>query len=295
MRIAYISYEHPLGISGGGIGTYLGQIARVMATRGHDVEVFTGHADLSDTFRHEGYTIHRIATASVTDFREKVVESFANVHTTSPFDIIESAEYGADAYLVRNRFRQVPLAVKLHTPSFLLGRLNGKPFKSRFGKFIFLLKCLRRGIIKKPFWVYDKKSDPEFGLFRMANGLYSPSNSLGGIVGKEWGRQPEISVVPNPFVPSRELLAIPTVKKPDNKTVICFIGKLEVRKGVDILMKAIPSILQRCEHVAFRFIGEPLPSPQYGLNMQEYILKELANFSHHLEFLGKQPAHQIPK
>jgi glycogen(starch) synthase len=41
MRVAYISYEHLLGITAGGIETYLDQITELMSSRGHEVEVFT--------------------------------------------------------------------------------------------------------------------------------------------------------------------------------------------------------------------------------------------------------------
>ncbi|RYZ28515.1 MAG: glycosyltransferase family 1 protein [Chitinophagaceae bacterium] len=294
MHIGYISYEHPLGIAGGGIGTYLGQIARLMAARGHEVQVFTGHPQFSDSFEHDGYSVHRVQAQSVQEFREKVVAPFARRHLTNEFDILESGEFGADAFFVKKQFPAIPLTVKLHTPTFLVTRLNSNPF-SNVQKAIFLLKCLRKGIIQKPFWIYEKKADPEYQLFQMADSLSSPSNSLKGIVEKEWGRKGEIEVLPLPFEPSAAFLSMPSVKKPQDKTVICFVGKLEVRKGVLSLMKAIPEVVKHAENVVFRFIGEPLPSPRKGLNMQEYISSELADFPGCLQFMGKQPAAKIPE
>ncbi|RYG44963.1 MAG: hypothetical protein EOO01_18580, partial [Chitinophagaceae bacterium] len=281
MRIAYVSYEHPLGITGGGIGTYLGQIASLMAALGHDVEVFTGHPNLSGSIPYQGYLVHQVQVLNVKEFREKVVDVFATRHATNTFDIIESGEYGADAYHVKKRFRNIPLTVKLHTPSFLVSRLNGYP--DVFQKAVFLLKCLRRGIVQKPYWVYDKKADIEYELFQLADSLSSPSNSLKKIVGKEWGRERDIEVVPLPFEPTPAFLRMPSVKKPQGKTVICFVGKLEVRKGVLSLMKAIPEVVKQSKNVVFRFIGEPLPSPQKGQNMQEYISSELAGFTDSLQ------------
>jgi len=295
MHIGYISYEHPLGITGGGIGTYLGQIARLMTQRGHEVEVFTGHLSLSGTTDYEGYRVHRVQAGNVGEFRERVAAVFAPVQLKNPFDIIESGEYGADAFLVKQEFPGIPLTLKLHTPNFLVTRLNGGAFRSNFQKAVFLLKCLRKGIVQKPFWIYDKQKDPEFALFQKADTLSSPSNSLKTIVGKEWGRRDEIEVLPLPFTPSDTLLAIPPAKRPTDKTVVCFIGKLEVRKGVVELMKAIPAIVHHSKNVLFRFIGEALPSPEHGLNMQEYIIRELKGFETYIEFTGKQPASRIPE
>lgn len=293
MRIAYISYEHPLGIAGGGIGTYLGQIAKVMTDRGHQVEVFTGHLELSETITFDNYTIHRIQAKGAKEFRERVVEPFKMQHTIQPFDIIESGEYGADALLVKKTIPGIPLTVKLHTPTFLVSRLNGRHFGA-FQKVLFLLKCLRKGIVQKPFWIYDKNVDPEFELFQLAETVSSPSNSLKAIINQEWNSNREIAVVPLPFTPSEALLAIPLVKRNPGKIIICFVGKLEVRKGVMVLIKAIPEVVKFSENVMFRFIGEPLQSPVKGLNMQEYIEQELQPYSINLEFTGKQPALKIP-
>jgi glycosyltransferase involved in cell wall biosynthesis len=294
MHIGYISYEHPQGISGGGIGTYLGQIARVMAERGHKVEVFTGHPSQSATIEYDNYIVHKIQAESVKEFREKVVEKFITANAIRPFDIIESGEYGADALLIKKGLPDLPLTVKLHTPTFLVSRLNAQHF-GIVKKFIFLLKCLRKGIFQKPFWIYDKHSDPEFELFQLADSLSSPSNSLKGIVQKEWGNDKEIAVVPLPFAPSEALLQIPPVKRNAEKIIICFIGKLEVRKGIIVLLKAIPDVIKRSDNVVFRFIGEPLGSPVKGLNMKEYMVQKLQPYKSQLEFLGKQPPDKVPE
>jgi glycosyltransferase involved in cell wall biosynthesis len=293
MRIAYISYEHPLGVAGGGIGTYLGQIAKVMTDRGHLVEVFTGHPGASGTITYENYIIHRVQAKSVSEFRERVMGPFKMQQAIQPFEIIESGEYGADALFVKKAFPHIPLTIKLHTPTFLISRLNNRHFGA-LQKSLFLLKCLRKGIFQRPFWMYDKHADIEYELFQLADTVSSPSNSLKTIINREWDSNKKIAVVPLPFTPSEALLNISPVTRNPGRTVICFVGKLEVRKGVIILMKAIPEVVRQSGNVMFRFIGEPLPSPVKGLNMQEYILRKLQPYSINIEFTGKQPAAKIP-
>jgi glycosyltransferase involved in cell wall biosynthesis len=114
------------------------------------------------------------------------------------------------------------------------------------------------------------------------------------IVEEEWGKDRKIEVVPLPFTPSDSLLNIPIVEANYGRPVICFVGKLEARKGLLILMEAIPAIIKQLPNALFRFIGEPLPSPVNGLDMKDYLLKQLPSYANHLEFKGRQPAERIP-
>ena len=103
MRIAYISFEHPPGISGGGIGTYIGQISRLMTSMGHEVEVFSGTTATPGTIDIDGYTLHLIRAESIAEFRTAVIQVFSPVHDTRAFDLIESPEYGADALEIKKK------------------------------------------------------------------------------------------------------------------------------------------------------------------------------------------------
>lgn len=294
MRIGYISYEHPMGVTGGGIGTYLGQIAKLMNDLGHEVVVFTGHPEHSETITYDGYTVHRVQAKNGHEFRKNVVEKFRTQHALQAFDVMESGEYGADALEVKKAFCDLPLTVKLHTPTFLVSRLNGQPFGA-FKKILFLLKCLRRGIVQKPYWIYDKAKDPEFEIYQLADTVSSPSNSLKQIIQQEWGQQKKIAVVPLPFAPAQELLNIPLLKKGTDKIIICFIGRLEIRKGILVLLKSIPKVIRQNRNIVFRFVGEALASPKPGMDMREYFYQELGDYAAHLEFTGKQPPEKIPE
>lgn len=292
MRIAYVSYEHPLGYAGGGIGTYLGQVAKLMADRGHEVEVFTGHSERDNQVEHDGYLVHRVKAVSISAFRELVVSVFSKRHTALPFDVLEAAEYGAEALRIKQMYPQLPLVVKLHTPAYLTHRLNSNPV-SFIGKARFMLSGLVRGRLQKPYWIYRKEEDPEYEQFCLADAICSPSKSLGVLIREEWPTEKEIAVIPNPFVPSPQLLNIALKEKDNEKLVVGFFGRLEPRKGILELMKAIPLVLQKNKNIHFHFIGKPHPSPLKGMDMEVYLKKELQRHEDHLQFFGQQPYEKI--
>jgi glycogen(starch) synthase len=293
LRIAYISYEHPAGISGGGIGTYIGQISALMAARGHSVEAFSGTlSDSPSTIKLDGYRLNLIPAKNTTEFRARVVAIFSERHTAQPFDIIESPEYGADGLEIKKAFPNLPLTLKLHTPAFLIAKLN--ELKNRVtDKLRFVIGGLIRLQRIKFYWVYDKKSDPEYELFNLANSVSSPSISLAKIVAIHWKSQKQITVIPYPFQTNGyEFKPVNLPQK--TEIVITFIGRIEKRKGIMDLMKAVPAILNSFPDIKFRFAGSPSLSPVKGLNMEEYLVKKLAKYSGSLEFLGLRPYQQIP-
>jgi glycosyltransferase involved in cell wall biosynthesis len=286
MRIAFVSYEHPKGISGGGIGTYIGQASKVMALRGHEVEVFCASDALNATvesIEHDGYILHFIPTLGREYFRKDILNFFSTRHNKKRFDIIEVPEYGADGLNIKETFKDLPLTLKLHTPSFLTKELNKTDTfvdKSRF-----VLGGLLRGKLSKPYWNYDKSLDDEYKMFCLADSVSSPSNSLQRIVNLKWDIQREIKILPYPFIPVQNLLNIksrPVLKN----IVVSFIGRLEKRKGVLDLMNAIPRILKENRNIQFRFIGKPLPSPMKGKNMDEFIGQGLKDNIKNVELLG---------
>jgi glycogen synthase len=288
MRIAYISYEHPLGIPGGGIGTYLGQIARIMAKAGHQVEVFTCHKELNDTLAYDGYLLHRIQAENVADFRKNNLVKFTEQHFTEAFDVVEAAEYGADALNIKKQFPQLPLVVKLHTPSYLTQQLN--EYKTTaFEKMRFFLGGLLRGTIPQRFWIYKKDEDPEYEQYCLADAICSPSKSLAHLIKERWPNKKSISVIPNPFVPDQSILDIPVAEYNTEKLVIGFFGRLEKRKGILDLMKAIPSILEHDHNIIFQFVGKSHPSPTKGMDMEAYMKKKLKKWNDNLQFYGYQP------
>ena len=124
MKIAFISYEYPPDTAYGGIATYVDQAARMLSERGHYVEVFAGSERRAQSSDENGILTHRILEHDPAGFAEPAGRAFAERHRTIHFDVIEGPEYFADARGAIARVPDVPLVVKLHTPSRVLLRLN---------------------------------------------------------------------------------------------------------------------------------------------------------------------------
>src|SRR4051812_43591230 len=123
MRIGFLSYEYFGSAGGGGIGTYVRLCAKMLAARGHSVVVFTSAGDASDEHCLNGVEVHSTRSTRA-NFAETILPIFERWHARQTFDVIEGPEYGADASAVARRFPDLPLVVKLHTPTFLINEIN---------------------------------------------------------------------------------------------------------------------------------------------------------------------------
>ncbi len=294
MKIAFVSYEYPPDTAIGGIATYVRQAAQMLAQRGHDVEVFTASPHRAGCEMTQGLTVHRIQPRDRAHFAEDIAPIFAARHHVVQFDVVEGPDCGADAAVIAQHFPDLPLVLKLHTPSYILQKVGATPLSTP-AKLRFLLGALRRGQGLK--WpqsqpVYDCPSDPEYRHALHAQIIAAPSQAIGNQVQADWHLDTaKIATFPYPYIPSPALLDIP-LKTQTHR--ITFIGRLELRKGILDLMRAIPEVLKHYPEAKFRFVGPAWPSPVKHLTMQQYLCKQLHRHIHALEFTGAVPLDQIP-
>ncbi len=287
MKIAFVSYEYPPDTALGGIATYVYQLSKLLKQRGHHIEVFSGSSYRQGTEIEDGIVVHRVQDKDKNrkNFSLNVGRVFAERHTVVKFDVLEGAEIYAYARGAVQLVPDIPLVVKLHTPSFLIGQIN-RVQPSLQMKVRRYVGALRRGNKPQPFprRHYDIKNDIERLHTLDADEITTPSKALGDKLIEAWELPTEKVVhIPNPYIPSEELLNLP-VKS--NTNVVTFMGRLEVRKGVLDLAQAIPLILQQYPDTRFRFVGRSLPLPLSNLDMQQHIEKTLQQYRNSLEFTG---------
>lgn len=287
MRIALVSFE---GLAGGGIATYVRGAARMLAAAGHDVEIFTGGPALRQ-FEDAGVVWHT-APAEEASFVSTIVPIFATAHEARPFDLIEGPEYKASAAGVAATYPDVPLVVKLHGPTFTIDasntRLVGPIARARF-----FAGGLRRGRLHRDPWAYDPASDPERAHALQADEIAANSRATAARIAAAWGiDDARISVVPLMFEPGPDFLAI----EPETQTgVVLFLGRLEARKGVLELARAIPLVLAKRPDVRFRFIGRSLPHPEDGRPMIEHLRRQIRGYETSVEFIDAVPHVDVPR
>ncbi len=106
-----------------------------------------------------------------------VASHFAGRHIAQPFDVVEGPEFGAEAMEVARSFPDLPLVVKLHTPTFLIDEIQHS-YLSPLRKARFVLGGLRRGSLPKPYWRYNPMGDPEREYTLAASEITAPSLAI---------------------------------------------------------------------------------------------------------------------
>jgi glycogen synthase len=293
VKIAFVFYEYPPDTADGGIATYLWQAARLLCARGHHVEVFAGARGREGRFDDgDGVIVHRIACADGerARFYRPVATAFEQRHAEVDFDVVEGADYLADARDIPACCPEIPLVVRLHTGTYLLNRLN-RPYASPIFKLRVLLGAWRRKM--RPFWDSDKARDVERLHALDADHVTSPCSAMSNEMISVWDLDRQrVTLLPPPYVPPQALLDVPVET---HTNTVTFLGRLEVRKGVLDLAGAIPRILRRHPQVRFRFVGRPHHySPEPGLDMRQYLERELACYGEAVEFAGRVSLDQVP-
>ena len=300
MKIAFISFEYPPDTADGGIATYVHQAARMLVSRGHHVEVFTSSPHRSGSATEEDVLVHRVKEKDPWNFSGPIGQLFTQRHAIMGFDLLEGPEFCADARDAVRLVPDIPLVIKLHTPTLFLLRLNYHE-KAILKNIQHFAKALCRRM--RPSWGYN----PLYEHIRLhalkanrierlhaleADVIASPSRALGRLLAKEWGLDQEvIDHVPYPYIPLEKLLKIPT---DTNTGIVTFLGRLEKRKGVLDLARAIPHVLKQHPGVRFSFVGAAEPSPDPGKDMRRYLEHRLRRYGNSISFTGSVPSKSIP-
>jgi glycosyltransferase involved in cell wall biosynthesis len=287
MNIAFFSYEFPPETGGGGIGSYLKLVTRLIRQRGHTVTVFT--ATKKDKAWREDDFVLRIPASGWQEFNRILPEYFLPVHEENPFDIAECTDFCGCGLYVKKKLPGLPVVVKLHTPLYMVDRLlfNPMPFLK---KLRFMAGALRRlQVPKLPQFPRAIDYQEEFELIKLAERISSPGHSIYNemiALGFDLENKTDFLALPFEISPDlRKIKARPEIRKDPQ---IIFIGRMEGRKGVIDLAKAIPLVLKVYPHVHFTFVGEASMSPLPGIDMITYLKRKLKKYPDAVTFTGRQ-------
>jgi glycosyltransferase involved in cell wall biosynthesis len=249
MHIAFWSPAWPLEKHQNGIITYVHWMKRELEGRGHRVSVFTGLLDPSSTepriyeVRRELWdrVIRRLSGRStpretdVFEFSAVIARAILRVHRRDPIDVLEMEEsFGWFADIERRA--SLPLLVKLHGPAFLSlveDEINTTLSQER---------------IKR-----------EGRALRLANAVISPSSSTMEDTVQRYGLSPKKSaLVVNPLVMDEDT-PLWRLEECERNTIL-FVGRFDLRKGADIMLRAFLSCLRVRPELKLIFVG-----PDQGL------------------------------
>lgn len=292
MRIAFVSHEYPPETGGGGIGTYLAQITRLLARAGHEVHVFAGsQGAAASSPLPEGGQLHRIAGPAA-GFRSAVVPVFAAEHARKPFAVVEGTDFDASALGIRQARPDIPYVVKLHTPRFVIDEMHAQPPRGRV-KWRMMIGAWRRGRRFQPRPIREQPAaQAELAAIRLADEIAAPSQAVADAA-CQWAAldRDRISIFPYPYEPGADILAIPAGGATNRVT---FLGRLEERKGVIDLADAIPRVRAQQPAARFRFVGRAVPHGPAGTDMADFLRDRLGPHAAAVEFTGPRPPGDIP-
>ena len=290
MRIALISFEYAGTKASGGIGTYVRITSEMLVLRGHHVHIFTsGEADTRQSVG-RCLTVTTLA-GSREDFQARAGEAFRLESNAAPFDVLEGPEYGCDAAMAAALVPEIPYVVRLHGPSFTIGRSNAK-YVSRRARLRYAAGALRRGRWPTDPWKLDPYVDPERSNAMASDGILANSQATARECSKYWEIPADrFEVVPYAFAPPAALSALSPL--PGGSTIL-FLGRLEVRKGVVELAKAVGKVVAAKPDVRFVFVGRSIPHPDNGKPLVDYLKALTAPWSKNVEFIEGVPYSEVP-
>ena len=273
MNICFLSQEYPPETHVGGIGTYTYNMASALARLGHEVHVIASTKSVDRTVQDNGISVHRIKRQKI---KLKELEHLYYSYLAAKkipeikcyFDIVQSSEFASEAFCFALN-KKFPLVTRLATPFYLVEELNGKMF---FGP--------------RPLFNWMEKTQT-----LNSNGIFSSTSALAKKVAAKWSIDPsKVEVIPNSVDLFRikqlgENMPVPEILK--GKDFLLYFGRLEERKGVCVLAKALPSVFELFPSLYMVFVGSDLG--YQGDSMRDYIYKISDKYRKQIIFFDNLP------
>lgn len=293
MRIAFVSYEFPPDNGKGGIGTYLQQVAGSLAEEGWDVHVFAASSYREAKENTGSYFVHWVQCNNPAGFTEKVIAPFSEEHEQRAFEILECPEIHSNGSLIKKKYPDLPMVVRLHGPNCLVEELKNH-YLSFFSKLRFVAGSLKKFKPDAGYWrSYRREKDPEYVFSMMAQQLSAPSVAMKNWIIEKWGLPAlSVSVIPNIFNANKQLLEIP-VKQTGSGREIVFFGRLNVLKGLVNATLAVKEILTRNPNWIFTVIGDDGPGPDKKESMSMWMQRHLQPFHNRVFFKPGLPQEEL--
>jgi glycosyltransferase involved in cell wall biosynthesis len=255
VKIALINSEYPSpsGADHGGIATYTYTLANLLVQYGHTVHLLTRSGVHSDeiapsihvhhiSYQHDRRLISRIirrfyrnAISWEKGLAFCVKETLFQIMQKEGLDIVEYPEYGGLGVYC-HQIASLPSIVTLHTPSQLVDELN----------------CINPTPDRQYLYRLERQS------IQKATACRSPSDTLKKYACDRLGiNASRISVIRNPFNFAKVANIFYSSDKGNTPRFdILFSGRLEYRKGAEIILKSIKEILAINSNIHITIAGE---------------------------------------
>jgi hypothetical protein len=266
-----LSNEYPPG-DFGGVGRYTAELARGFAAEGHEVHVFTGSQGHTTTLDFEdGVWVHRV---HVRDRR---------------LPELRGAPVAGNLYLLAANYHEV---CRLHerspvdfvsAPLWLCEGLFSS-LEERFPTITTLVTSMKTIAGLHPSWRDDPQPQAMLRLERetaaRSDYVHAISQAILDQMREDYAEfRPTTSFVVPLGIEDRYAepdLSPMSEAEPSDVTVL-FVGRLERRKGVDVLLEAARRLLRELPHVSFVIAGKDTANTEQDLSYREAFQRSLAD------------------
>lgn len=263
-NIVLVSRDYPPNHAGG-IATFNKDLAVSLAAEGNVVVVVTESVDVDRVDFEDGVWVHRLVTRNVPlngsaatlgvpqhiwDWSSTAHREVERIGTHRSIDVVETPIWDCEgiAFLLD---RQWPLVVSLQTTLHFW--LESHPGHRELTDWM--------ASFAQPMLALEEK------LMREADGVRSISGAIAQEIeaayGFEFDRR-RLSVLPLGMaaLPAQQAAPGREAGGDTAELSVLFVGRLEPRKGIDILLEAIPRVLDSVPSARFRIVGDnTLPGP----------------------------------
>lgn len=271
MKICLVHEEYPDETNFGGIATYQKRLAESLVNLGYEVTVLSRGLECDKEYIENGVRVIRLFVKETediynnyVDYRTRVSNKLIELQENNEIDIIEVPDWGAETVLFE-KYRKVPLIVRLHTPLAIWAKAN---------------KSTLDPSIHKQMLKWETK------MIESADKVTSCTNILKDLVIKEMKiKRDDIEVIPNPA--NLKDFYSKNNKKEKNKTIL-YCGSIEQRKGVIVLAQAIPKIIDELGNIKVIFVGKDTIRNDKEISTISYIKTIIPEKYHkNIEFKGQ--------
>lgn len=277
MRICFLSLDYPSATGGGGVGSQVREIARAMVKAGHDASVIALTSGEPREFSDQGVLVHQVRPSNIHWYFFKL--PLLNMITLA----LRELEYGWAVYrkfITLDRKKRFDVAEGTETGSFWVSLLANKRLVIRLHGEHYTFHT----------YTPDEPLTPSIRICRIlqritikkARVLISPSESHANeIRGELMKADLALRIIPN----SVNLSEYSTRKKPNSEgKLVLFVGRIERRKGVMVLLEAAAQVLADMPEVQFVLAGAihpTIPILEFERAMDELNVRDCVELAGH--------------
>ncbi|MCS6862491.1 MAG: glycosyltransferase family 4 protein [Abditibacteriales bacterium] len=283
----------------GAIPLTVRHVAKHVSRRGVNVVAFASDVraeDSTESLRYVPVKFRRVKAFDLGGFvfAARLCHQLLAAHKRQPFDVMEvhdsTAFYGAWLF---SRLRQVPVIMFMHACIFESGKRDMYPWSlaltykinTRFYlKRAHCIACISQRLVE---WAKKLGAPPERVRFihePVDTETFRPrvNGALSADCGNGWNGFPTSGNERNRFHPLPQSID-------SYSPTLLYVGRLSPEKGAQVLIDALPQMLQRLPRLRLRLIGGGSQQPSLRDTVNQNGLKE------HVEFVGAVPHHELPR